>query len=60
MTTTTLTVSSIELETIIACIRQRAVVIGNATRGDRIEQERLYRLAAQLDQQTDQKETETQ
>jgi len=56
--TTTLTEE--QIETIIACLRNRAVVIGNATRGDRIEQERLYRLAAQLDQQTDQKETETQ
>ena len=46
-----------QIETIIACLRNRAVVIGNATRGDRIEQERLYYLAAQLDQQTDQKET---
>ena len=43
------------------CLMQAMmVIIGNATRGDRIEQERLYYLAAKLDLQTDQKETETQ
>lgn len=49
--TITLAVTPDELETIIACITQRAAIIGNATRVERNLQEALYRLAAHLEMQ---------
>jgi len=56
----TITLTKEQIETIIACLRNRAVVIGGATRNDRVEQERLYRLAAQLDQQQTNQNKETE
>ena len=44
----TLTVTPADLETIVACLNNRARVIGGATKSDRVEQERLYRIAAEL------------
>jgi predicted kinase len=50
--TMTITLTAIDLETILACLHNRARTIGDATARDRQEQARLYRLAAQLDLQS--------
>ena len=46
-----ITITDEEMETVIGSLHNRARVIGNATRDDRIAQNRLYRLSAKLDQQ---------
>lgn len=50
--TITLQVTAIDLETVLACLRFRAHIIGDATARDRAEQSRLYSLAAGLDLQS--------
>lgn len=47
----TITLTAIDLETILACLHNRARIIGDATDWDRREQARLYRLVAKIDLQ---------